>query len=66
MTAELLLSPKHIGNSQSIEINERLRWAKIPTSEAAQNKLSKPEIVWWPCMLYKNFTELHDDLNESE
>jgi len=53
LSTSLLLSETHIG--RTVEISERIRWAKIPGQD---------KIIWWPCILYKSFMELMGDLDE--
>jgi len=62
LKTSLLFDTAHVG--KCVEINERIRWVKIPTNTDPKDKIRPPEIIWWPCILYTSFTELRNDLDE--
>jgi len=62
-SVSLLLNTRHVG--RTVEISERIRWVRFPRRESAnQSQIIPPEIIWWPSILYKNFMELRNDLDE--
>jgi len=61
LKTSLLFNTTHVGNH--VEINNRIRWVKFPASADPKNKIRPPEIIWWPCILYKSFEELGNDLD---
>jgi len=57
--SKMLISSKHIGNK--VSISPRLRWVRLPYGQKEEEKA----FMWWPGVLYKSFSELMVDLNNS-
>jgi len=60
ITSKVLTNECHIGNK--VSISTRIRWVQLGGKNQSQQTSSDSK--WWPGILYNNFLELMEDLDE--